>query len=108
MIFKLGLRSILCAFAVAMVMTNLFGMLPAAAAANPCQTDQVVGVSNHHDALKSQPGCCDAMHCCPMVPVLPAPGLPSEVRLRPHVHLEVDQPLLLVTSIDPPPRSPVS
>lgn len=108
MVVKLGLRHLLCAFAIATVLVNLFGMLPAVAATHPCQTAQMSGVSDHHDPLKSQPGCCDAMHCCPVLPVLPAPVLPMGALLRPHVHLEADQPLLLVTSIDPPPRSSAS
>nr|CAD7048183.1 hypothetical protein RP007_05181 [Rhizobium sp. P007] len=108
MILKYSLRYVLCAFAIATVLVSLFGMLPAVAALPPCQTAHVHDISTHHHPVQSQSGCCDAMHCCPMLPALPAPELPSEARLSPHVYLKAEQPLLLVTSIDPPPRSPAS
>lgn len=108
MILKLGLRSVLCALAIAMVALNLLAMTPAAASVHRCDASQAETHAAHHHDAETQPGCCDSMHCCPMLPRLPSPGLPSEVCLRPQTYLKSEQPLLLVTSIDPPPRSPAS
>ncbi len=108
MILKLRLRSVLCAFAIVMVALNLFAMGPAAASPHRCEAARVETVSDHHHDAGAQPGCCDSMHCCPMLPRFPLPRMPSQVRFHPHTHLKTEQPLLLVASIDPPPRSPAS
>ncbi|WP_105374944.1 hypothetical protein [Neorhizobium] len=101
---KPGLRSVLCAFAVAVVLMNLSAVVPAAASPHHCQTAHDDGSVDHHDDTDVQAGCCGSMHCCPMLPHLPSPRLPSAIQDRPHSHVKVEQPLLLVTSIDPPPR----
>ncbi len=108
MILKLGLRSVLCAVAVATVMLNLFAMAPALASSPQCRPVHVEKIADHHHGAATSPGCCDSMHCCPMLPSLPSPGVPSAISHHHHGHLKVEEPLLLVTSIDPPPRSPAS
>ena len=108
MILKLGLRSVLCAVAIAIVMLNLFTMTPALASSPSCQPVHTENSADHHHGAATPPGCCDTMHCCPMLPSLPSPGVPSAISHRHHPHLKVEEPLLLVTSIDPPPRSPAS
>ncbi len=108
MILKLGLRSVLCTVAVAMVMLNLFAMAPALASSPSCQPVHVEKIAEHHHGAATPSGCCDSMHCCPMLPSLPSPVLPLAVSHRHHPYLKVEQPLLLATAIDPPPRSPAS
>jgi hypothetical protein len=109
MIVKLGLRCALSAFAIAMVAINLFSMIPpAAASAHECNASRsVTHAAGHHDPT-TQSACCDSMHCCPMLPSLPSPEAPSAACFRPHAYLKSEQPLLLVTVIDPPPRSSAS
>ncbi|WP_296035896.1 hypothetical protein [uncultured Agrobacterium sp.] len=110
-----GQRYALRAFAIALVLVNLLAMLPAFAASHPCQpahveggADYREGLADHRTLVGSPSGCCEAMHCCPMLPSLPSPGLPLAVNHRHHPYLKVEQPLLLATAIDPPPRSPAS
>lgn len=109
MILKLGLRCALSAFAIAMVAINLFAMIPpAAASAHDCNPSRAeTHTADHHDST-TQPACCDSVHCCPILPELPSPETPSAACLRPHAYLKSEQPLLLVTAIDPPPRSSAS
>lgn len=108
MILKRGTRHVLLALAIAVVALNLFGMTPAAAAAHPCRDAHAQDAADHHDPLGLEAGCCQAMHCCPMLPALPAPGLPPEARLLPHDAPKTDRPLLLDGSLDPPPRTPAA
>ena len=105
MILKLGLRHVLCALAIVMVALNLLAMTSAAAAPHACDAVHSEAAANHDHHAGTQLGCCDSMHCCPILPHLPSSGLPSETLLRPEAYLKSEQPLLLVKSIDPPPRS---
>ncbi|WP_421423964.1 hypothetical protein [Agrobacterium rosae] len=109
MILKLSLRSVLSAFAIAMVAINLFAMIPpAAASAHECNASRSDTHTAHHHDSTTQSACCDSMHCCPVLPGLPSPETPSAACFRPHAYLKSEQPLLLVTVIDPPPRSSAS
>ena len=109
MILKLGLRSVLSALAIAMVAVNLFAMTPpAAASAHECNASRPETHTADQHGSTTQPACCDSMHCCPMLPSLPSPETPSAACFRPHAYLRSEQPLLLVTVIDPPPRSSAS
>jgi len=108
MFFKIGLRPVLCAIATAVVMLNLFAMTPARSSSGQCHPAHAEAAAGHQHGPDVPQGCCDTTHCCPMRPCLPAPGVPSAILHQHHIHLKVEQPLLLVTSIDPPPRSAVS
>ncbi|MQU73584.1 hypothetical protein FB009_12033 [Sinorhizobium medicae] len=108
MIFKIGPRSVFCAFAVAVVVLNLFAISPARASSETCHVTHAANAVGQHRGAEVPQGCCDATHCCPMLPCLPAPDVPVAIRHQHHPVLKVEQPLLLVTSIDPPPRSAVS
>ncbi|KQZ59740.1 hypothetical protein ASD54_23445 [Rhizobium sp. Root149] len=108
MILDLRLRTILGLFAAAMTIFNLFAMTPAAATSRQhciVSTAERAGEGHHHESSKAQAGCCDSMHCCPVPSRLPSPTEPIALRYQPLAHIEVEEPLLLVTSIDPPPRS---
>ncbi|CDZ71990.1 Hypothetical protein NGAL_HAMBI2610_36060 [Neorhizobium galegae bv. orientalis] len=110
MILELRLQSVLSIIATAMVILiltlTLFAMTPAVAASQqPCHAGDVEA-SNHHDTSKAPSSCCDDMHCCPVLTRLPAPGVRGAVRYQPHAYLKAEQALLLMTSIDPPPRTP--
>ncbi|MBY5751081.1 hypothetical protein E0H51_25795 [Rhizobium leguminosarum bv. viciae] len=88
-----------------LVAANPFGM---AAAPSTLQSQHcaAVGERHHHagHAYGTQAGCCPAMHCCPILPELAKVAAP---RFEPGRHERtepVDRPLLLIRSIDPPPR----
>jgi len=108
MFFRVGLRPVLCAIALAVVMLNLFAMTPASALSEECDVAHAETAAGRHHGPDVPQGCCDTTHCCPMLPCIPSPGVPLAIRHQHHIHLKVEQPLLLVTSIDPPPRSAVS
>jgi hypothetical protein len=88
-----------------LVAANPFGM---AAVPSTFQNQHcaVVGERDHHarHAYVPQAGCCSAMHCCPILPELAKVAAP---RFEPGRHERtepVERPLLLIRSIDPPPR----
>ncbi|NSZ03277.1 hypothetical protein G6M64_08985 [Agrobacterium tumefaciens] len=104
---NLRLRTILGLFAAAMTIFNLFTMTPAVASSRQHCTVSTAekAVDGHqHEHSKAPPGCCDSMHCCPIPSRIPSPTEPFALRYQPLTHHEVEEPLLLVTSIDPPPR----
>jgi hypothetical protein len=91
---------------VALLMTaNSFGM-PAARSTFASQHCVVVG-EHHHQGRHGcgpQSGCCSMVHCCPILQEL---ATVTATRFEPGRHgrmQSVDRPLLLIRSIDPPPR----
>ncbi|WP_313605272.1 hypothetical protein [Rhizobium sp.] len=107
MILNLRLRTILGLFAAVMTIFNVFAMTPAVAASRQhciVSTAEKAVDGHHHEHSMAKTGCCDSMHCCPVPSRLPSPTEPFALQYQPHAHHEVEQPLLLVTSIDPPPR----
>ncbi|MBY3445707.1 hypothetical protein [Rhizobium laguerreae] len=88
-----------------LVAASSFGMA-AAPSTLESQHCAVVGERDRHAAhtCGTQAGCCSAMHCCPILAELAKVAAP---RFEPGRHERtepVDRPLLLVRSIDPPPR----
>ena len=106
MMLNIRLRTILGLFAAFMTIFNLLAMTPVAAAPRQhCVMSKAEEPRHHDERSKAQTGCCDSMHCCPVLSELPSPDEPLSLRYRPLARLLVEEPLLLVTSIDPPPRS---
>ncbi len=99
------LRTVLGLFAVLITLLNLSTMAAAAPVWRQHCSVSGTQVDLHHEHSKVQAGCCDGMHCCPVPSRLPSPAMPYALRYQPHAHLKVEEPLLLVTSIDPPPRT---
>ncbi|MDK4724954.1 hypothetical protein [Rhizobium phaseoli] len=109
------LRSIFhCAqtFAVAILMTvNAISMFPASATREGIDCAPVhdhVHPGGHFGKAFHPSTCCTSMHCCP---TLPEPASGYEPTFDPSKHDAVStqySPLLLIRSIDPPPRFPIS
>nr|WP_250813091.1 hypothetical protein [Neorhizobium tomejilense] len=107
MIITARLKIALSMIAVLMVVINVFNMTPALAMpGESCNRIHASSTDSDHHSANGNVSCCDTMHCCPMLPDLPAPGLPVAVGYQHYSMLKTEQPLLLVSSIDPPPRTP--
>ncbi|KRA61107.1 hypothetical protein ASD85_27620 [Rhizobium sp. Root651] len=105
------LKAGLSVIAATLLVIGLFATAPAfAAPTHHCPevqaSDQVL--DSQRDGLDVQLArtCCAQMHCCPILPQ-PLVYAPPEVPFgQLHVHVRPERPLLLLTAIDPPPRTP--
>jgi hypothetical protein len=108
MIFTVGLRPVCCVIAVAMMISNLFDMNLARASSEHRQPAHAEAVHDHLGGGGVPQGCCDTMHSWSTVPCIPALGFLSAIRQKHYFYVEIEQPLLLVKSIDAPSTSAVS
>lgn len=98
--------TVLKCLAVAIVATALLAMPVMSSPHRECSSPNSITVEKYQPGMVAAAvGCCTASHCCPVlsepvaleVPAIAISALSSAVKL--------DQPLLLVRSLHPPPRA---
>lgn len=90
----------------AVIMASAVLAMPLAAFSGAdSRSPNIVGVDKHAHCLGSSGlGCCTASHCCPVLPEAVGLVVPATSRSVPNGAVQLDQPLLLVRSLHPPPR----
>lgn len=105
------LKANLSKIAAAVMVVSLFATTPAfAATTHNCQEaleDHQVSDGDWDDVrMQGGNACCAQMHCCPILPEPPLVSSPNAPIGPLHARVRLEQPLLLLSAIDPPPRSP--
>lgn len=95
------IRTVLTFVAIAAATLNFVSMTPVAAASECHQMH--ANADEGHELPAANP-CCGSAHCCPLLPPLPVVTAPAVEASGHRCQSMADQPLLLITAIDPPPR----